>query len=296
MLAVWQAADDIELFESGWTFDHFYPIFSDSTGPLPRGLGHAHGVGPGDDTPAPRHARDRDPLPAPGGVGEHGGHARHRLGRPAGDRDRRRLERGGIRCLRHRPRVAQSAQRPLRRGLRGPSRASSNETTSFKGAYYELDRARCNPKPLQRPHPPICIGGNGEKRTLRTAARFAQHWNFLGGAPEEFAEKRETLHAHCAELGRDPGEILPVEPCALRGRPFGHGRDCCRPGGGRRWARHRHARAAASARSARTAGGGLGSDRLSGAGKAPAHGLACCHRSARARDRRLAPSARGRGA
>src|SRR3954471_21803605 len=37
MLAVWQAADDIELFESGWTFDHFYPIFSDSTGPCLEG-------------------------------------------------------------------------------------------------------------------------------------------------------------------------------------------------------------------------------------------------------------------
>ncbi len=61
---------------------------------------------------------------------------------------------------------------------------------------------------MQQPHPPICIGGNGERRTLRTAARFAQHWNFLGGSPEEFAHKREVLHEHCADLGRDPGEIL----------------------------------------------------------------------------------------
>ena len=37
MLAVWQAADDIDVFESGWTFDHFYPIFSDSTGPCLEG-------------------------------------------------------------------------------------------------------------------------------------------------------------------------------------------------------------------------------------------------------------------
>jgi alkanesulfonate monooxygenase SsuD/methylene tetrahydromethanopterin reductase-like flavin-dependent oxidoreductase (luciferase family) len=95
----------------------------------------------------------------------------------------------------------------------------SNETTSFKGAYYDLTEARCNPKPLQRPHPPICIGGNGEKRTLHTAARFAQHWNFLGGAPEEFARKRETLHAHCAELGRDPGEILLSSHVRFEGDP-----------------------------------------------------------------------------
>lgn len=58
-----------------------------------------------------------------------------------------------------------------------------------------------------QPHPPICVGGNGEKRTLRTAARFAQHWNFLGGTPEEFARKRDVLYAHCSDLGRDPKEI-----------------------------------------------------------------------------------------
>ena len=80
----------------------------------------------------------------------------------------------------------------------------SHDTTSFRGTYYELTEARCNPKPIQRPHPPICVGGNGEKRTLRTAARFAQHWNFLGGSAEEFAHKRVVLAAHCADLGRDP--------------------------------------------------------------------------------------------
>ena len=56
--------------------------------------------------------------------------------------------------------------------------------------------------------PPICIGGSGEKRTLRTTARFAQHWNFVGGTPEEFAHKRDILHQHCADIGRDPSEIL----------------------------------------------------------------------------------------
>jgi hypothetical protein len=61
---------------------------------------------------------------------------------------------------------------------------------------------------VQRPHPPVCIGGSGERRTLRTAARFAQHWNFVGGTPEEFARKRDVLHAHCQDIGRDPGQIM----------------------------------------------------------------------------------------
>jgi hypothetical protein len=51
------------------------------------------------------------------------------------------------------------------------------------------------------------IGGGGEKRTLRITARYAQHWNFAGGTPEEFARKRDVLAAHCADIGRDPAEI-----------------------------------------------------------------------------------------
>jgi len=84
----------------------------------------------------------------------------------------------------------------------------TQETTTFNGRYYQLTDARNEPKPVQRPHPPLCVGGSGEKRTLRTAARFAQHWNFVGGSPEEFARKREVLHRHCDDLGRDPAEIL----------------------------------------------------------------------------------------
>jgi len=84
----------------------------------------------------------------------------------------------------------------------------TQETTDFTGRYYRLTGARCEPKPLQQPHPPVCIGGSGERRTLRTAARFAQHWNFVGGTTEEFARKRDVLHAHCQDVGRDPGEIM----------------------------------------------------------------------------------------
>ena len=84
----------------------------------------------------------------------------------------------------------------------------TRQTTDFTGTYYRLTSARCEPKPVQQPHPPVCIGGSGERRTLRTAARFAQHWNFLGGTPEEFARKRDVLHAHCRDVGRDPQEIM----------------------------------------------------------------------------------------
>ena len=83
----------------------------------------------------------------------------------------------------------------------------SEETTDFDGKYYHLKGARNEPKGPQRPHPPICIGG-GEKRTLRITARYAQHWNFAGGPPDLFARKRDVLAAHCADIGRDPKEIV----------------------------------------------------------------------------------------
>ncbi len=84
----------------------------------------------------------------------------------------------------------------------------SQETTDFDGKYYRLKAARNEPKGPQRPHPPICIGGSGEKRTLRITARYAQHWNFVGGPATEFARKRDVLAAHCADVGRDPREIM----------------------------------------------------------------------------------------
>jgi F420-dependent oxidoreductase-like protein len=78
--------------------------------------------------------------------------------------------------------------------------------TTFKGEYYELSRANCDPKPLQSPHPPVWIGGGGEQLTLRVVARHADYSNF-GGKPDEWARKREILKGHCAAVGRDEDTI-----------------------------------------------------------------------------------------
>jgi alkanesulfonate monooxygenase SsuD/methylene tetrahydromethanopterin reductase-like flavin-dependent oxidoreductase (luciferase family) len=71
----------------------------------------------------------------------------------------------------------------------------TREMTIFDGTYYQLKDERCEPKGPQQPHPPICIGGSGEKRTLRTTARYAQHWNFGGGTPEDFAQVERSRSA-----------------------------------------------------------------------------------------------------
>ncbi len=81
----------------------------------------------------------------------------------------------------------------------------SQDRTSFAGRYYQLDDAPMEPKPLQQPLP-LMIGGGGEKRTLRTVARFADEWN-VWGRPHELAEKIAVLERHCRDVGRDLAEI-----------------------------------------------------------------------------------------
>jgi F420-dependent oxidoreductase-like protein len=78
--------------------------------------------------------------------------------------------------------------------------------TTYEGRYYQLQRANCDPKPLQQPHPPVLIGGGGEQLTLRVVARLADRSNF-GGKPEEWAHKAEVLKGHCKDVGRDYDEI-----------------------------------------------------------------------------------------
>jgi F420-dependent oxidoreductase-like protein len=77
---------------------------------------------------------------------------------------------------------------------------------SFEGRYYRLRDALCEPKPVQRPRPPLLIGGGGERRTLRVVAKHADIWNGEVG-PSGMARKIAALEEHCRDLGRDPGEI-----------------------------------------------------------------------------------------
>ena len=79
--------------------------------------------------------------------------------------------------------------------------------TTFEGQHYRLHEAVAEPKPVQQPHPPIWIGGSGPKRTLRITAQYADVWNAAGGSPEDVAASSAILDQHCADVGRDPGQI-----------------------------------------------------------------------------------------
>ena len=185
MLAVWQEADDIEIFESGWTFDHFYPIFSDSAGPclegwmtlaalaqatrrlrlgtLVTGIHYRHPAVLA-NMAATLDIASGGRLELGVGAGwneEESGAYGIELGSPAERSDRFEEACEVIVSLLTRP------------------------STDFTGRYYRLTGARCEPKPLQQPHPPVCVGGT----------------------TEEFARKRDVLHAHCQDIGRDPKEI-----------------------------------------------------------------------------------------
>ncbi len=80
------------------------------------------------------------------------------------------------------------------------------KAASFAGVHYQLDHGHNNPKPVQA-RLPIWIGGAGEKRTLRTAARFADGWNAPYLAPEAWRAKSAVLDSWCEDFARDPQEV-----------------------------------------------------------------------------------------
>jgi len=208
MLAVWRAADDIDVFDSGWTFDHFYPIFTDdSSGPCLEGWVTLTALA---------QATTRLRL----GVLVTGNHYRHPavLANMAATLDivsGGRLELGigagwneeesgayGIELgtLTERFDRFDEACEVITSLL-------TEHTTTFDGRYFQLTDAYCEPKSVQQPHPPICIGGTGRKRTLPAAARWAQHWNHPGASVEDWRATYDVLLECCADIGRDPSEI-----------------------------------------------------------------------------------------
>jgi len=85
----------------------------------------------------------------------------------------------------------------------------TEEVFDFDGRYYQLKGARCNPKPIQSPHPPILIGGTGNA-TLRIVAEHADIWNAIGpplNPVEQLMQRSRALDEQCAAIGRDPGAI-----------------------------------------------------------------------------------------
>lgn len=207
-LEVWQEADQIELFESAWTMDHFYPLTPPSDG--------AH-LESWTMLAALAQATTRLRL----GAMVNGMHFRHpavtanmaaTLDHISGGRLELGLGAGWFfsEAEAYGIPLGSPAERSDRfeEGVEVIHRLLTQQTTTFEGSYYHLADARCEPKALQRPRPPIVIGGRGPKRTLRTAARFADHWDMtFPKSPEEWQALDAVLADHCAAVGRDPATI-----------------------------------------------------------------------------------------
>jgi F420-dependent oxidoreductase-like protein len=81
------------------------------------------------------------------------------------------------------------------------------ETFSFHGRYYDLQDSPALPKPVQKPHPPVIVGGYGTKRTPALAARYAQEFNLPFPPLDLYAEYVRRVKKACAEWGRDPATL-----------------------------------------------------------------------------------------
>ena len=207
VFAFWRAADELEVFSVGWVADHFYPTRGDPTGPCLESWTTLAALGQATQRLRLGVLVSANAYRHPALVAnmactlDHVTGGRLELGLGTGWSQSECDDYGiALGSLRERFDAFDEACEVLTRLLTQPS-------SDFSGAYYRLSNARCEPKPLQQPAPPITIGGAGERRALRSVARYAQHWNFRGGDLSELPHKREVLAGHCAQAGRDVGEI-----------------------------------------------------------------------------------------
>jgi F420-dependent oxidoreductase-like protein len=207
MREVWLAADQVEIFESAWNWDHFYPLTGDLTGPNLEGWTMLAAM-------AEATRRIRIGCQVTGMIYRHPAvlanmaatvdiisAGRLELGVGAGW-NQMECDAYGIEL----PPVAERLDR-FDEGVEALVALLSQTVTTFEGRYVRLTDARCEPKPVQSPHPPVVIGGRGKTRTLRTAARWAQQWNAITQDPADWLDLKQALVAHCGKIGRDPAEI-----------------------------------------------------------------------------------------
>jgi F420-dependent oxidoreductase-like protein len=83
----------------------------------------------------------------------------------------------------------------------------TEDSATFTGKFYQIRNAYCNPKPIQKPHPPIMIGGSGERRTLKIVAKYGDACNIFGSV-ETVKRKLGILREHCRTVGREYDSIV----------------------------------------------------------------------------------------
>ena len=209
LLEVWRKADEIELFESGWTFDHFYPLFGDSTEDCLEGW-------------ISLTALLQETKRIRGGVLVTGMLYRHPavLANMASTLDitsNGRLELGigagwnEEECEAYGIELGSMEERfdRFEEGMEVITQLLKQDRSTFKGNWYSLQDAMNNPKGTQNPLP-ICIGGGGLRRTIPAVAKYAHHWNYgtQTMSLEDFKMRHNVFLKACEKEGRDPDDIL----------------------------------------------------------------------------------------
>ncbi|MCP4227680.1 MAG: LLM class flavin-dependent oxidoreductase, partial [Actinomycetia bacterium] len=178
MLETWRRADDIDVIESAWVFDHFYPIYSDPTGPCLEGWTILSALAQATSRLRVGSMVNGIPYRHPAGTANMAAaldiisSGRFGLGLGAGwnteEADAYGISLGE---------TITDRMDMFDEGVEIIARLLTEEEVTFSGKHFRLTDARNEPKGPQKPHPAIVIGGGGEKRTLRRGARWADHWN-----------------------------------------------------------------------------------------------------------------------
>lgn len=203
MRKVWKETDANPAFAHAWLFDHYAPIYSDVNGPCLEGWTTLAAL-------AAETTRIDIGLMVTGNTYRHPAvlasiaatvdivsNGRLQLGIGAGWNE---YEHSSMGIPLYPP--GQRIRR-LDEACQIIKQLFTQHTTTFAGRYYQLEDARREPKPVQKPYPPFVIGGSGEQLTLRVVAKHANIWNYVAGPVEEFKRKVGILQQHCDAVGRD---------------------------------------------------------------------------------------------
>ena len=214
VLRVWREADTIAEIEHAWLFDHLMPIDGDPDGPIHEGWTLLSALAAQTERLRLGLLVTSNRFRPPAMLAKiaatvdvvSGGRLDFGIGagsRPSHPLARREYDAHGLpfHDAAHAVGSLAEACTVIRRLW------TEDKPFDFRGAYVELTGAFCNPKPVQRPHPPILIGGRSSA-TLRVVAEHADVWNIPGGDIADVVSRSALLDRYCAEIGRDPASIL----------------------------------------------------------------------------------------
>ena len=204
ILAAWKEAEALG-FDSAWVFDHFIPIFGSQDGPCLEGwtmlaalAAETHRLRVGVLVTGNTY-RNPALLAKMATTVDQVSHGRLVLGIGAGWFERDHAAYGFAFGSAH------ERARTLEEGLQVITKLWSEEHPSFAGRYYRLDKAPFAPPNVQKPHPPIVIGGQGERWIVPLVARYGDGWNAVSGVtPDGIRERRAIIEAECRRIGRSP--------------------------------------------------------------------------------------------